>query len=316
MPAGTVRHARRPAGSEIDDRRFRSAPDPEDARLPDLDWARVDDGLRRCSISVPTGRLAGLASGSGDGERVVFAPGVTGSKEDFRLLLPRLASAGYLAEAYDAAGQFESAAAGPERLGDSRTWDYELFVDDLIAVIEQGVAPVHLVGHSFQAVVAQLVTVRRPDLVASLTVLSPPPVVGDSLRLTRPLGVVSPVLSASLLARIVRWTIRHNLQHVPPGRQRFVVQRFVLTRTDAHAASMHLLRHVPDVRRPLRRIGVPVLVAVGERDVWPLRLHRRYAVELGATLRVYPGGHSPCETSPYALCRDMLALFQAAQRST
>lgn len=291
-----------------------AAPAPEDALLPDVDWSVVGPDLRRCAAVVPSGTLAGLAAGDPGAPRVVLAPGITGSKEDFRFILPRLASAGFVAESFDAAGQFESAAAGPHGLGARRDWDYRLFADDLIAVLEQGAAPVHLLGHSFQAVVAQLVATERPDLVASLTLLSPPPVAGDALRLTRPVGALSPLLPAAAVASLVRWTIRHNLQHVPPGRQRFVVQRFASTRLDSHVASMRLLRAVPDVRDALRATGIPVLVAVGEHDVWSLDAHRRYAEGLGAVLQVYAGGHSPCETTPYALCRDMLALFQSAKR--
>jgi alpha-beta hydrolase superfamily lysophospholipase len=51
--------------------------------------------------------------GPPDGRRVVLVPGATGSKEDFRRVLPLLAAAGYRAESFDLAGQFESAGAGP-----------------------------------------------------------------------------------------------------------------------------------------------------------------------------------------------------------
>jgi pimeloyl-ACP methyl ester carboxylesterase len=243
----------------------------------------------------------------------VLAPGITGSKEDFLFLLPPFAAAGYRTESYDAAGQYESAGAGPEHLAAGRRWSWNLFVEDLIAVVEQGPTPVHLLGHSFQAVVAELVAVRRPDLVRSLTLLSAPPVVGDAIARARPLGAVSPFLPASLIAASIRSAVRHNVQHVPPGRQRFVTGRFALTRVDAHVASVALLRHVPDVRGALRATGIPLLLAIGQDDVWPIELHRRSAALLGAALRVYPGGHSPCETSPHALGRDMLALFEAAE---
>ncbi|TDS76867.1 alpha/beta fold hydrolase [Amnibacterium kyonggiense] len=288
--------------------------DPEDAALPDVDWTALPDGVARSSRVVPSGRLAGLCAGPRDAVRVVLAPGITGSKEDFRFLLPVLAARGFRAESFDAAGQYQSAAAGPEHLGRGRSWDYDLFVDDLIAVIEQGGTPVHLLGHSFQGVVAERVAVARPDLVRSLSLLSAPPVPGDALAATRPFGAASRSMPAGALAALIRSTIRGNVQHVPPARQRFVVERFTWTRTDAHAASVALLRRVPDLRAALRATGVPVLLAVGEHDVWPVELHRRYAEELGAVLRVYPGGHSPCETAPHALCRDLLALFETAQR--
>src|SRR3954447_2975602 len=134
-----------------------------DAGLPDIDWRHSPDGVTRFSRAVPSGRLAGLAAGSPDRPRIVLAPGVTGSKEDFHFLLPLFAGAGYRAESYDAAGQYESAAAGPENLQPPRRrYDYELFVDDLFTVVVSGETPVHLLGHSFQGIVAQLLTVQHP----------------------------------------------------------------------------------------------------------------------------------------------------------
>lgn len=286
---------------------------PPETDLPDIDWRVPPAGTVRWSVRVPSGRLAALACGRQDRPRVVLAPGITGSKEDFHFLFPVLASAGFRVESCDAAGQYESASAGPEHLPRRhRRWDYELFVDDLIAVLEQGTTPVHLVGHSFQGIVAQLVAVRRPDLVRSLTLLSSPPCVGDALEQVQGWGPLTAMVPAAAVARVVREGILRNVQHVPPGRQRFVTERFRLTRTDAHTASMRLLRHVPDVRRSLRETGIPVLSAVGAQDLWPLELHRRYADDIGAALDLHPGGHSPSETSPYELCGAMLALFEEA----
>src|SRR3954452_14795182 len=133
-----------------------------DAGLPDIDWRHRPDGVVRFSQAVPSGRLAALAAGSPGLPRIVLAPGVTGSKEDFTFLLPLLAAAGYRVESYDAAGQYESAGAGPEHLQPPRRrYDYDLFVDDLLAVLRSGETPVHLLGHSFQGVVAQLLSCSR-----------------------------------------------------------------------------------------------------------------------------------------------------------
>ena len=286
-----------------------------DATLPDIDWRQAQEGVERFSQPVPSGRLAAAAIGAPGLPRIVLAPGVTGSKEDFAFLLPLFAGAGYRVESYDAAGQYESANAGPEHLRPPRRrYDYDLFVEDLRSVIERGGTPVHLLGHSFQGIVAQLLAVRHPELVRSLTLLSTPPGVGNALAHVRWLGPVSRLLPAGPIAWIVRRSILGNVQGVPPGRQRFVTERFQLTRTDAHADSMRLLRRIPDVRAALRATGIPILSAVGERDVWPLDLYRQYADEIGAELRVYPGGHSPCETAPYELGRDMLGLFEGAPR--
>ncbi len=54
---------------------------------------------------------------------MLLAPGVSGSKEDFVLVAPVLAAAGYYVQSYDLAGQYESAAAGPS---DGTRYDYAL----------------------------------------------------------------------------------------------------------------------------------------------------------------------------------------------
>lgn len=70
------------------------------------------------------------------------------------------------------------------------------------------------------------------------------------------------------------------------------------------------MKRAPDLRRQLLLSPIPILVAVGEHDLWPIRLHRDFANRIGAELRVYPTGHSPCETTPHQLARDMFALYQ------
>ena len=70
-----------------------------------------------------------------------------------------------------------------------------------------------------------------------------------------------------------------------------------------------LMMQTPDVRTELLATPMPKLVAVGEHDLGPRELHERFAREIGARFAVYPTGHSPCETAPHQLVRDMTALF-------
>src|SRR2546429_6756229 len=73
---------------------------------------------------------------------------------------------------------------------DGQEYSLSLHADDLIGLIETlGLERVHLVGSSYGAYVALLVTLRRPDLVRSLVLAEPPilPMIartpwGDSLR--------------------------------------------------------------------------------------------------------------------------------------
>ena len=75
---------------------------------------------------------------------------------------------------------------------------------------------------------------------------------------------------------------------------------------------VNLMKHNLDLRPILCGTALPKLVAVGEHDLWPIRLHAEFADSTGARLAVCPAGHSPCETSPNQLCRDLLALFGAS----
>lgn len=280
--------------------------------LPDLDWSSPPEGSERWTFDAPSGPLAALRAGPTDGTRVVLVPGVTGSKEDFHFQFPALAEAGYCVESFDLAGQYESCGAGPERLLPPRSrYDYELFTGDLTAFLEAGGAPAHLLGYSFAGIVAELVAVQRPELVASLTLLSTPPLAGQVFRGVRGLGLLSRAAPAVVIAAAMRWGLLLNTQGVQPGRQRFIERRFSLTRREALRQVMHLMRHVPDVHAALRATPFLKAVAVGNADLWPLRAHTAFATELGAQLLVYPTGHSPCETTPHLLNHDLLSLYAA-----
>lgn len=96
---------------------------------------------------------------------------------------------------------------------------------------------------------------------------------------------------------------------MPPGRQRLVNRRFRFTRRASVRDIYVLMKNAPDLRKLLADSGLPKFVAVGEHDLWPLRLHRLFAQAIGARIAVYRGGHSPCETSPHQFSRDLLALY-------
>lgn len=295
----------RPAG---DDAAARRAAIAADAAIGEIDWAVPPDGTTVGRFEAPSGFLATWSMGDPRDPRVVLVPGVTGSKEDFALLGPILVAAGYSVLSYDLAGQFESAEAGP---GPGGAYDYDLFVDDLIAVLASG-GPSHLLGYSFAGTVAQLTALRRPDLVRSLTLLTAPPLAGQAFRGVRMIGWISPFTTAHQDAGLMIWGIVTNKNKAGPKRLEFVRSRFELTTRESVDDIIGLMRHTPDVARDVRATGIPVLVATGEHDLWPVELHADFAERLGARLAVYRTGHSPCETAPHQLARDMLELFARA----
>lgn len=284
-----------------------------DRAIPDLDWRALPRDTVHDVFPAPSGGLARVILGDPARGRVILLPGVTGSKEDFALMLPLLADAGYRVEAYDLAGQYESAAAGPEHLSPPRPhYDYDLFLDDLYAVLEAGHTPAHVLGYSFAGLVAQLGLSRRPELFASLTLLSTPPATGQVFRGIKRIGRFSGVTSARQGAALMLWGIRNNLNRVPPRRLAFVRERFALTRRSSVDDIVGLMMTTPDFAEAVAAASVPKLVAVGAHDLWPTEQHSAYARRIRARLAVYATGHSPCETAPHQLVRDMLALFAAA----
>ena len=243
---------------------------------------------------------------------MVLVPGATGSKEDFVLMMPLFAAAGYRVESYDLAGQYESWAAGPWNLDPPRTrYDERLFLDDLLAVLDDGAAHAHVLGYSFAGTLAELALLERPDRFASLTLLSAPPEPGQAFRGVKRIGPISGLTSPRQGAALMLWGIRNNLNRVPPRRLAFVRERFALTRRESVDDIIGLMMQTPDLLAELAASPVPKLVAVGEHDLWPRELHERFARQIGARFAVYPTGHSPCETAPHQLVRDMLALFGA-----
>lgn len=284
-----------------------------DAALPEIDWAHLPDGAERIELKVPSGTLAGYRLGPADGRPVLLVPGVTGSKEDFAFVAPMVAAAGYSVTAFDLAGQYESASAGPEWLvPPRRRYDDALFVDDLLTVLADLAAPAHVLGYSYAGTIAQLALRRHPERFASLTLMSAPPLAGQVFRAMKGIGPLTGLGSARVAGSLMIWGVRRNVVRASPSRIAFVRARFARTRRESVAEVLGSMRRTPDLRSAVRDSGVPVLVAVGEHDIWPSGLHRAFAESIGAIFAAYPSGHAPCETSPHQLSRDLLALYAIA----
>jgi len=287
-----------------------------DQAIVDVDWATPPAQVRRTVFAAPSGELAGITAGAPDAPRIVLVPGVTGSKEDFALMVPLLVGAGYRVDSYDLAGQYESAGAGPERLEPPRSrYDHELYIADLLAVLGAGRTPAHVLGYSFAGTVAQLAAVRAPERFASLTLLSSPPRVGQSFAGTKSvLGPLSRVLPTGASSGLFVWGILQNFNRAPEHRTRFVRDRMPRHRRDSIVDIIGMMRRTPDPRAELAALPIPKLVVFGAHDLWPSRTHRRYADAIGAEAVEYASGHSPCEDSPHQLCRDMVRVIEAPYR--
>jgi pimeloyl-ACP methyl ester carboxylesterase len=281
-----------------------------DQNLSDFDWAVLPGGVTTSRFPAPSGDLAVIEAGAAGNPRVILVPGVTGSKEDFSLVLPLLAAAGFHAIAFDMAGQYQSHAAGPENLTPPKSrYDHDLFVNDLIALLKDRTEPAHVLGYSFAGTVAQIAFSRRPELFRSLTLLSTPPNPGQGFRGVKIIGPFSGLATGRAGAAFMIWGLMRNIVKVPPRRADFVRHRLEETRRSSVANIISLMKRAPDLDATLADASIPKLVAVGEHDLWPLELHTAFAERIHATLAVYPTGHSPCETTPHQLVRDLLVLF-------
>jgi len=283
-----------------------------DRAIPDIDWRVFPPGTERDRISAPSGELARVRLGDPAAPRIVLVPGVAGSKEDFVRLFPLLAEAGFRVESYDIAGHYESAQAGPANLDPPRErYDFPLFVDDLIAVLEDGDGPAHVLGYSFAGLVVELALVQRPELFRSITLMSAPPAVGQVFRGVKHIGPISD-MPPRRAAGLILWGIRYNLNRTPPRRIAFVRERMAITERASIDDIVGLMMTMPDIVDRVAATDVPKLIAVGERDLWPEEQHRSFARRIGARVAVYPTGHAPCETAPHQLTRDLLRLYDEA----
>ncbi len=145
------------------------------------------DGIERLTFDTDQGRLAVLAAGPADGERMVLLHGIPAGARLFEAVLPLLAAADYRVFAPDMPGY------GETRLADSADYSLSAVADRYARWLEQeSLNPVWLVGHDLGCAVAQFMAVRYPHLLSRLTLANGP--LGDSF----------PVPSVNLMIAVVR----------------------------------------------------------------------------------------------------------------
>lgn len=251
-----------------------------------------------------------MLEATADGQAVLLVPGFTGGKEDFRLVLPPLAAAGYRAFAYDQRGQFESP--GPH---DPAAYSVESLATDLLHLVRELGSPVHAVGHSFGGLVCRAALLREPAVFRSLTLLSSGPagLTGPrvaALQFLRPLltsgGLVAvadalDAISASLPAA----------QQRPPDLTAFLRRRFLAHSPTGMLAMAEALTAEPDRVEELAAAGVPLLVMYGEHDdAWSPQVQAGMAARLGSRHVVIPRAiHAPAVENPTATVAALIAFF-------
>ena len=199
--------------------------------------------------------------------------------------------------------------------------------------------PVHLLGNSLGGLVSLIVAARRPDLVASLTLVSPampvyrvPPAFSRLLLLLLLPGV--PSLAERRLAGITaEQHVRAMVQmcfgdpsRVPPERLEQAVQEMrerseqpwadrALTRSMRGLITSYLRFGSANAWRMARELRLPTLVLWGDRDrfVDPALAPRLAATIPGARLQLFEGiGHVAMLEAPEPTARAVLGLVESA----
>lgn len=199
--------------------------------------------------------------------------------------------------------------------------------------------PVHLLGNSLGGLVSVLVASRRPDLVASLTLISPAmPVYRVPTAFSRALLLLLLPGVSSLAARKIggitpEQSVRAMVSmcfgepsRVPPERLEQAVQEMrerseqpwadrALVGSMRGLITSYLRVGAANAWRAARSLTPPTLVIWGDRDrlVDPALAPRLASVVPGARLLVLPGvGHVAMLEAPEATARAVLGLVESA----
>ena len=232
------------------------------------------------------------------------------------------------------------------RSGPAPRSDYsiETHVRTVIAAIEARGKPVHLIGNSLGGLTSILVTGRRPDLVRTLTLISPAvPDLRPPRQMSTPLfpllllpGIAKAVerrmagISAEERVQAMLELCFADLERVPEQRLAEAIHEARI-RADLPWASTALARSfrslvgaylTPGPRNPWRvaaGITKPTLIIWGDRDklVNVRNAPRLASVMPNARLLVLPGiGHTPQLEDPITSARATLALLDEAPETT
>lgn len=275
----------------------------------------LDPSLATVGLELPIGALSGyLVEPDGPARATaLLVPGYTGSKEDFRLLLPELRALGVRALAITRRGQADSAA--PD---DPESYELDAEAGDVAQIAallaaETGDDAVHLLGHSLGGVIAARAAALAPERFASLTLLCSGPHGWPHRKLRERVLAGTEGNLAVWDAGNPRW------QGVPDedmdADARFVKQRMLDTSARSIVGGAVILEDPHDFTEEIAGTELPALVAHGEfDDAWPIHWQHGMAERLGARYAVIEGAfHSPGLEAPAATAGLLADFWSPAQ---
>ena len=222
---------------------------------------------------------------------VVLVHGWTGSKEDFNLIGPLLADAGYRVLTFDNRGQHESAHSKRED-----AYQIHSLARDVIDIAHHyGFEKPHLLGHSMGGLVAQRATLDAPNYWSSLTLFCTGP--HYSLKKTE-LETLIHLMKTMTMAEF--WiSYKEEMDKLSPRIELFK-KRWHASDPRSLTDTSRLLLDTQSVIDELLATKIPAHVIYGENDdAWPLAMQDQMAKDLSAPRTIIKdAGHCPNEDQP------------------
>ena len=222
---------------------------------------------------------------------VVLVHGWTGSKEDFNLIGPLLADAGYRVLTFDNRGQHESAHSKRED-----AYQIHSLARDVIDIAHHyGFEKPHLLGHSMGGLVAQRASLDAPNYWSSLTLFCTGP--HYSLKKTE-LETLLHLMKTMTMAEF--WiSYKEEMDKLSPRIELFK-KRWHASDPRSLTDTSRLLLDTQSVITELLATKIPAHVIYGENDdAWPLAMQDQMAKDLSAPRTIIKdAGHCPNEDQP------------------
>lgn len=202
---------------------------------------------------------------SGEGPTVILIHGMAASLNDWGLMLPALARAGYRTYAVDLLGHGESAK--PEHV---EHYTMKAVYGTLEEWIERLDArpPYFLVGHSMGGYLSLKLSLRHPEWVRRIALINP---MYSTQQLSPIFRVLhrQPELGIKLLERVPHQIVDAALRFDPTLVRDFPLSSRQQIVSDVKRASPHILnipRTIPDLTHELPYVHTPALVIWGDHD--------------------------------------------------
>jgi pimeloyl-ACP methyl ester carboxylesterase len=191
-------------------------------------------------------------------------------------------------------------------------------------VVELGLRRVHFVGHDLGGGIGQILAVRHPELVSSLTLINTvgydywpvQPIIAMRTPLIRQFMMAAVDIGAFTL--IVRRGLHHKDRLTPELMAHFMKP---MGTPAGRKAFLHFARcldnhDLTSIAVQLRRLRMPVLIIRGDADVYlSARISERLHEEITASrlLRIATGGHFIQEDEPAWLARTIAGFLEESR---